>query len=207
QRRRVCAGPPDRRVRCENRRHARTRAARQGRRPRCRLLVHRRRRSDRRRHRSSGTIGRGSVMQLENAKAVVSGGASGLGLATAKRVVAAGGRVTLLDLNEEQGAKSAAELGPAARFVRTDVADEAAVQAAVREAADLMDGITLAVNCAGILLPARVLGREGPLPAASFERSLKVNLLGTFILIKEAANVMQHNEPNDDGERGVIVNT
>lgn len=146
-------------------------------------------------------------MQLENAKAVVSGGASGLGLATAKRVVAAGGRVTLLDLNEEQGAKSAAELGPAARFVRTDVADEAAVQAAVREAADLMDGITLAVNCAGILLPARVLGREGPLPAASFERSLKVNLLGTFILIKEAANVMQHNEPNDDGERGVIVNT
>ncbi|HEX7062999.1 MAG TPA: SDR family NAD(P)-dependent oxidoreductase, partial [Woeseiaceae bacterium] len=146
-------------------------------------------------------------MRIEEAKAVVSGGASGLGLATAERVIAAGGRATLLDVNEEQGAKSAARLGEKARFIRTDIADEGAVRRAVREAADAMSGVTLAVNCAGILLPARVLGREGPLPAESFERSLTVNLLGTFILIKEAANVMQANQPNSDGERGVIVNT
>jgi NAD(P)-dependent dehydrogenase (short-subunit alcohol dehydrogenase family) len=146
-------------------------------------------------------------MRIEEAKAVVSGGASGLGLATAERVIAAGGRATLLDVNEEQGAKSAARLGEKARFIRTDIADEGAVRRAVREAADAMGGVTLAVNCAGILLPARVLGREGPLPAESFERSLTVNLLGTFILIKEAANVMQANQPNSDGERGVIVNT
>lgn len=91
--------------------------------------------------------------------------------------------------------------------MRTDISDENQVRRAVREAADFMGAITLAVNCAGILLPARVLGREGPLAAASFDRSLKVNLLGSFNLIKEAANLMQSNEPNTDGERGVIVNT
>lgn len=146
-------------------------------------------------------------MQFEQAMAVVSGGASGLGFATASKVVAAGGRVALLDVNEDQGAKSASELGEHARFIRTDISDEEQVRSAVREAADFMGGITLAVNCAGILLPARVLGREGPLPAGSFERSLKVNLLGSFILIKEAANLMQKNEPNTEGERGVVVNT
>lgn len=146
-------------------------------------------------------------MQFEQAMAVVSGGASGLGLATAKKIVAAGGRVVLLDVNEDQGAKSAGQLGEHARFMRTDISDENQVRRAVREAADFMGAITLAVNCAGILLPARVLGREGPLAAASFDRSLKVNLLGSFNLIKEAANLMQSNEPNTDGERGVIVNT
>ncbi len=146
-------------------------------------------------------------MQIETSAAVVSGGASGLGLATATTIVAAGGRAVLLDINEEQGRASAAELGERARFVRTDISDEAQVRAAVQEAADFMGGITLAVNCAGILLPARVLGREGPLPAESFQRSLTINLLGSFILIKEAANLMQANEPSADGERGVIVNT
>lgn len=146
-------------------------------------------------------------MQVEQAMAVVSGGASGLGFATASKIVAAGGRVVLLDVNGDQGAKSAGELGEHARFIRTDISDEEQVRHAVREAAEFMGGITLTVNCAGILLPARVLGREGPLPAESFERSLKVNLLGSFVLIKEAANLMQNNEPNTDGERGVIVNT
>ena len=146
-------------------------------------------------------------MQLEHSAAVVSGGASGLGLATARRIVAAGGRVVLLDINEEQGRASAAELGERARFIKTDISDEARVRAAVQDASGFMGRITLAVNCAGILLPARVLGREGPLPAESFQRSLTINLLGTFILIKEAANLMQANEPAADGERGVIVNT
>ena len=146
-------------------------------------------------------------MNIDKAAAVVSGGASGLGLATARKVIGAGGRAVLLDINEQQGTKSAAELGARARFVATDISSEARVRAAVSAAADFMGSITLAVNCAGILLPAKVLGRDGPLPAESFLRSLTINLLGSFILLKEAANVMQTNEPNADGERGVIVNT
>ncbi len=146
-------------------------------------------------------------MELATAKAVISGGASGLGLATAECVVRAGGRAVLLDINVEQGEKSAAALGERASFVEVDVADEPSVQRAMVAAADFMDGITLAVNCAGILLPKRVLGRDGPMPAESFARSVTINLVGSFILAKEAANVMQHNEPNADGERGVIVNT
>ncbi len=146
-------------------------------------------------------------MELATAKAVISGGASGLGLATAECVVRAGGRAVLLDINVEQGEKSAAALGERASFVEVDVADEPSVQGAMAAAADFMDGITLAVNCAGILLPKRVLGRDGPMPAESFARSVTINLVGSFILAKEAANVMQHNEPNADGERGVIVNT
>jgi NAD(P)-dependent dehydrogenase (short-subunit alcohol dehydrogenase family) len=138
---------------------------------------------------------------------VVSGGASGLGLATARKVIDAGGHAVLLDINEAQGAKSAAELGARARFVATDISSEDQVRAAVNEAAGFMGSITLAVNCAGILLPAKVLGRDGPLSAESFLRSLTINLLGSFVLLKEAANVMQANEPNADGERGVIVNT
>jgi NAD(P)-dependent dehydrogenase (short-subunit alcohol dehydrogenase family) len=146
-------------------------------------------------------------MNINKAAAVVSGGASGLGLATAKKVIGAGGHAVLLDINEEQGTKSATELGARARFVATDISSEEQVRAAVNAATDFMGSITLAVNCAGILLPAKVLGRDGPLSAESFLRSLTINLLGSFVLLKEAANVMQANEPNADGERGVIVNT
>jgi NAD(P)-dependent dehydrogenase (short-subunit alcohol dehydrogenase family) len=146
-------------------------------------------------------------MKLDKATAVVSGGASGLGLATARKVIDAGGHAVLLDINEEQGRRSAAELGGQARFVAADISSEEQVRAAVTAAVEFMGSITLAVNCAGILLPAKVLGRDGPLPAASFQRSLTINLLGSFILLKEAANVMQTNEANADGERGVIVNT
>lgn len=146
-------------------------------------------------------------MKLESATAIVSGGASGLGLATAQRVIAAGGRAVLLDINEEHGAQAASDLGERARFVQADISSENAVRDAVAEAQAFMGSITLAVNCAGILLPARVLGRDGPMPAADFERSLQINLLGSFILIKEAASIMQGNEAGPDGERGVIVNT
>jgi NAD(P)-dependent dehydrogenase (short-subunit alcohol dehydrogenase family) len=146
-------------------------------------------------------------MNINKAAAVVSGGASGLGLATARKVIDAGGHAVLLDINAEQGTKSAAELGVRARFVVTDISSEEQVRAAVNAATEFMGSITLAVNCAGILLPAKVLGRDGPLPAESFLRSLTINLLGSFVLLKEAANVMQTNEPNADGERGVIVNT
>ena len=143
-------------------------------------------------------------MQLAGAVALVTGGASGLGLATATELTKAGAAVVILDLPSSNGAAAAKELGGA--FAPTDVTDETSVQNAVELAAS-MGPLRVAVNCAGILLPARVLGKDGPLPADSFSRSVNINLVGSFILIKEAANVMQRNEPNADGERGVIVNT
>lgn len=146
-------------------------------------------------------------MNLDQATAVISGGASGLGFATAKKIVDSGGYAVLLDINEEQGTASAESLGPRARFIAADISSEDRVRMAVDAAVEFMGSISLAVNCAGVLLPARVLGKEGPMPAELFHRSLKVNLLGSFVLLKEAANIMQRNEPNADGERGVIVNT
>jgi NAD(P)-dependent dehydrogenase (short-subunit alcohol dehydrogenase family) len=113
----------------------------------------------------------------------------------------------LLDINEAQGAASAKGLGKRAMFIRTDVADEKSVQAAIQQAAGYMSGITLAVNCAGVLMPGRALGREGPMPAAQFSKVVQINLVGSFIVAKEAAAIMQKNEPNSDGERGVIIST
>ncbi len=146
-------------------------------------------------------------MDLSTAKAVITGGASGLGLATAQAVIDAGGHAVILDVNDEQGAKSADALGDKAMFIHADVSNEDNVRSACTDAAGFMGGITLAVNCAGILLPARVLGREGPASVDGFSRSVQVNLIGSYILIKEAANIMQQNEPDDGGERGVIIST
>ena len=148
-------------------------------------------------------------MEISSAKAVVTGAASvhGLGFATAKRVIDAGGYAALLDVNDEEGEKSAAELGERAIYVHTDVSSEAEVRSAIAKASEFMGGITLAVNCAGIIGAARALGREAPMPGEFFENTIRVNLVGSFLVAKEAANVMQHNEPNDDGERGLIVST
>ena len=146
-------------------------------------------------------------MNLATARAVITGGASGLGLATATRIVDAGGQAALFDINETQGAASAKALGKRATFIRTDVADEKSVQVAMQQAANFMGGITLAVNCAGVLMPGRALGREGPMPAAQFSKVVQINLVGSFIVAKEAAAIMQKNEPNSDGERGVVIST
>jgi len=146
-------------------------------------------------------------MQLSSAKAVITGGASGLGRATAERVIAAGGQVVLLDINDEQGDKAAADFGANASYVRTDVADENSVKAAIKAANEFMGGITLAVNCAGIATAGRTLGREGPWPTENFNRVIQVNLVGSYNVTKEAAAVMQLNEPNEDGERGVVIST
>ena len=146
-------------------------------------------------------------MNLASAKAIVTGGASGLGLATAQAVIEAGGHVVILDVNDEQGAKSADALGDNAMFLHADVSSESDVRSACEKSAEFMGGITLAVSCAGILLPARVLGRDGPAPVDAFSKSVQVNLVGSYILVKESANIMQQNEPDDEGERGVIINT
>ncbi len=146
-------------------------------------------------------------MELSSAKAVVSGGASGLGLATAERIIEAGGQVVILDINDEHGEAAAAKLGVDAHYVNTDVSSEASVKAAIKAADDFMGGITLAVNCAGIATAGRTLGREGPWPSENFNRVIQVNLVGSFNVTKEAAAVMHLNDANENGERGVIIST
>ncbi len=146
-------------------------------------------------------------MKLHDIAAVVSGGASGLGNAVVRRIVAEGGRVAILDLNEDLGQAEAEALGDAAIFVRTDVSHEADVDAAVAGATEAFGGVQMAVNCAGILGAGRVLGRKGPMPRDVFAKVIEVNLIGSFLLARAAAARMVDNTPNEDGERGLIVNT
>jgi NAD(P)-dependent dehydrogenase (short-subunit alcohol dehydrogenase family) len=149
-----------------------------------------------------------SPMQLANVRAVITGGVSGLGLAVAEHLVKHGGKVALFDVNDDKGAAAVAALGEAnARYFRTDVTDEAVVSANVDAARDFLGGLNAAINCAGILGSGRMLGREAPMPLANFQSTVMVNLVGSFNVAKAAANLMQHNEPDAEGERGVIVNT
>lgn len=147
-------------------------------------------------------------MQLENARAVITGGVSGLGLAVAQHLVARGGKVALFDVNDDKGAQAVAALGAdKARYFRTDVTDEAGVVANLEAAREFLGGLNAAINCAGILGAGRVLGKEAPMPLGQFQSTVMVNLVGSFNVAKAAANLMQHNEAGEDGERGVIVNT
>lgn len=146
-------------------------------------------------------------MESNEIRAVVTGGASGLGYAVAERIVADGGTVVLLDINDESGAAAAARLGKSASYRRCDVSDEADVAGAIDDAATRMGGLNAAINCAGIPGAGRVLGKDGPMALAHFERTIRVNLLGSFNVAKAAAARMQSNAAGPDGERGVIVNT
>jgi NAD(P)-dependent dehydrogenase (short-subunit alcohol dehydrogenase family) len=146
-------------------------------------------------------------MQLPELRAVVTGGASGLGLAVANRIVRAGGKVGILDVNEAQGAAAAATLGERACFIATDVTDEERVNAAVDRARQHMGSVNAAVNCAGIGTPSRFVGKQGAMPGAFFRKLIEINLVGTVLVSKAAAVVMQQNALNAAGERGVIVMT
>ena len=146
-------------------------------------------------------------MDITQARAVITGGASGLGNAVAKHIAARGGQVALLDIQEGPGQAAAAEIGAKARFLRCDVSSEADVNAAMDAAAVAMGGIDLLVNCAGVIGAARVLGRNGPMAGEFFARVVQINLVGTFLCDKAAAAIMQRNTPNADGERGVIIHT
>jgi NAD(P)-dependent dehydrogenase (short-subunit alcohol dehydrogenase family) len=146
-------------------------------------------------------------MQLDQVKAVISGGASGLGFAVAKHLVAHGAKVALLDVNDEKGHAAAAELGASATYFRTDVTSEEGVASSLKDAQEKLGGLNTAVSCAGILGAGRVLGKEGPMPLKTFATTVTVNLIGSFNLAKAAADLMQHNTPGEDGERGVIINT
>lgn len=140
-------------------------------------------------------------------KAIVTGGASGLGLAVAKRVIAEGGRVALLDVQEAAGTAAAQQLGGNATFVKCDVTDEAGVNAAVAAAHAAMGGLNLVVNCAGVIGAGRLLGRDGPMSGAFFAKVVTINLVGTLQVDKAAAALIQNETPNAEGERGLIVHT
>ncbi len=144
-------------------------------------------------------------MQLDGCSALVTGGASGLGNATAHALAEAGAHVVILDLPRSEGEKAAVALGPNARFVPADVTDEEQVQAAV-DTASGMAPLRVVVNCAGIATAEKVIGREGLIPLEHFERVIRVNLIGTFNVVRLAAAAIAQTEPVGE-ERGVIVNT
>jgi NAD(P)-dependent dehydrogenase (short-subunit alcohol dehydrogenase family) len=145
-------------------------------------------------------------MLLKDVNAVITGGASGLGLAVAARIVNAGGKVVILDVSA-QGTAAVAALGKSATFIATDVTDEAAVDVAMKEAVSAMGSVNAAVNCAGVATPGRLVGRQGPIAGSAFRRVIEINVVGTVLVAKSAAVAMQTNSPNAQGERGVIVMT
>ncbi|MEI6778753.1 MAG: 3-hydroxyacyl-CoA dehydrogenase [Chloroflexales bacterium] len=146
-------------------------------------------------------------MEITNKVFLVSGGGSGLGAATARMLVGQGARVVIADINPAAGEPMAAELGTQARFVRTDVGDEASAQAAVDVAMGEFGGLNGVINCAGLATAERVVGKSGPHSLDLFARTIRVNLIGSFNIIRLAAAVMITNELGPYGERGVIVNT
>ncbi|WP_298835568.1 SDR family NAD(P)-dependent oxidoreductase [uncultured Roseobacter sp.] len=144
-------------------------------------------------------------MELADTAAIITGGASGLGEATARGFAARGAKITVLDRDRIRGETTAREIG--GHFVETDVTDEASVAAAIAEALDRMGSINAAINCAGIADAAKTIGRDGPHPLDLFQRTVDINLVGTFNVARLAADAMQHNAPAQDGARGVIINT
>jgi NAD(P)-dependent dehydrogenase (short-subunit alcohol dehydrogenase family) len=146
-------------------------------------------------------------MRTDGSSALVAGGASGLGEATARALVEGGARVVIADLNAEKGEALATELGDRAVFVEADVTDEAAITAAVERASGAPGGLRISVCCAGIGWAERVAHKGGPHNLEFFSNVVKVNLIGTFNVLRLAAAAMSENEPDQEGERGVCVNT
>ena len=146
-------------------------------------------------------------MDIEGKVALVTGGASGLGAATARMIVDEGGHVVIADVNEKAGANLAHELGHTARFVRTDVSDPGQAEAAVKKAMNEFGSLHILVQCAGIVDAQRVIVKTGPADLDRFSKVIRVNLIGAFNMARLAAWVIAPNAPNEEGERGVIVNT
>ena len=139
--------------------------------------------------------------------AVISGGASGLGFATARRIVDLDGRVAILDIDEATGASAQKRLGGNAFFIKTNVTSESEVDNAIEKALGFLPYINLAVNCAGIAPSQLILGKEGLMSTQEFSRVIHINLISTYSIIRAVANVMQRNQVGTDGQRGVIINT
>ncbi|WP_313236233.1 3-hydroxyacyl-CoA dehydrogenase [Sporosarcina ureae] len=147
-------------------------------------------------------------MNMDHVSAVITGGASGLGEATAREIIAAGGNVTILDLQEDRGNELVKELGDCALYVKTDVTSTESVQAALEHAVSTFGKINAVVNCAGIAVAEKTYsGRKGAHDLENFSKVIQINLIGTFNTIRLAVEHMTKNEPNDQGEKGFIVNT
>jgi NAD(P)-dependent dehydrogenase (short-subunit alcohol dehydrogenase family) len=146
-------------------------------------------------------------MQIDGSTFFITGGGSGLGAACARLFIEGGGSVLIADVQEDVSQKLVGELGKRAKFVRTDVTDEAAVQNALTAAKQAFGAVHVAINCAGIGGAERVVGKEGPHRLDAFARVIQVNLIGTFNVIRLAAALMSQNAPNAERERGVIINT
>ena len=146
-------------------------------------------------------------MKIEGKIAIITGGASGLGEACARMIVKNGGRVALLDLNEDKGNTLTSELGEPAIFCKTDITNDEAVYAAIEKIIKAFSAIHIAINCAGTGTPAKVLGKEGPMSMDHFRKIVDVNLFGTMNVIRLAAHEICRNEPNRDGQKGVVINT
>ncbi len=144
-------------------------------------------------------------MTPNETQAIVTGGASGLGFATAKLLCENGAKVTIFDRDTTKGAEAAKTLG--ATFAEVDVTDETSVANGVRAAVQAMGGLNAVINCAGIVTGARTLGKKGPFPLPDFQRTIDINLVGSFNVLRLAAAEMANNTPNADGQRGVIINT
>ena len=146
-------------------------------------------------------------MQIKGSTFVVTGGGSGLGAATVRRLAAAGAQVAILDLQQEAGARLAGELGPRASFAVADVTNEAQVAAAFTAARKTYGAVHGAISCAGIATGERVLGKSGPHQLETFRRAVEINLVGTFNVLRLAAQAMAENAADVEGERGIIINT
>jgi NAD(P)-dependent dehydrogenase (short-subunit alcohol dehydrogenase family) len=150
---------------------------------------------------------RGDPVRIEDHTFVVTGGGSGLGAATARRLAGEGAAVVIADIQEDAARALVSDLGDRARFAATDVTDEAAMQAAIATATDTFGGLHGLINCAGVGPAMKVLGRKGTHPLDAFAKAVQINLVGTFNAIRLAAAAMVDNQPSSAGERGVIVNT
>jgi|TARA_B110000483_G_scaffold150940_1_gene179709 NAD(P)-dependent dehydrogenase (short-subunit alcohol dehydrogenase family) len=146
-------------------------------------------------------------MDIKNNTIIVTGGASGLGEATAEMVVAQGGHVVIADMNHEAGEALAAKLGTNARFIECDVTNEEHAQATIALAQTDFGGLQGLINCAGIAIGEKTIGKNGPHRLETFARVININLIGSFNMLRIAADVMSKQEPNSDGERGVLINT
>jgi len=146
-------------------------------------------------------------LDISKKVAIVTGGASGLGLTTCEQLAARGARVVAFDLNEEAGQALADKLGTQALFTKVDVADSASVEQGIARTIEAFGAIHVCINCAGIAPAGKTVGRKGALPLERFSQVININLIGTFNVLRLAAAEMANNEPDAGGERGVIINT
>jgi 3-hydroxyacyl-CoA dehydrogenase/3-hydroxy-2-methylbutyryl-CoA dehydrogenase len=146
-------------------------------------------------------------VRVQDCVAMVTGGASGLGEACVRMLVSHGGKAAILDLQEDRVEKLVAELGSNVVFAKTDVTNEESVQAAVKKTLNACGKINVVMNCAGVGDPGKVLSKKGPMPLSQFNKVVQINLVGTFNVIRLAVEQMVKNPPNENGEKGVIINT